>query len=50
MRGNGDPGRPEICGGGVIDIARGVGYVDEEGEGDVAGDEYSAEGLVTLFG
>lgn len=33
-----------------MDIARGVGYVEEEGDGDVAGEEYSAKGLVTLFG
>lgn len=39
VSGKGDPGRLVICGGGVMDIARGVGYDEEGGEGDVAGDE-----------
>ena len=38
VRGRGDPGRLVICGGGVIDMARGVGYEDEEA-GDAAGEE-----------
>jgi hypothetical protein len=50
VSGRGDPGRLLICGGGVIDIARGEWYVEEGGEGDAAGEEYSREGLVTRFG
>jgi len=38
VSGSGEPGRLVICGGGVIDMARGVGYEDEEA-GDAAGDE-----------
>lgn len=38
VRGSGEPGLLVICGGGVMDIARGVWYDDEEA-GDAAGEE-----------
>jgi len=50
VRGSGEPGLFMLfVGGGVADMARGVGYADDDGEGDVPGDEYPKDGLVTRF-
>jgi len=41
VNGTGDPGRVEKYGGGVVDVARGLGWLDAVGE--APGDEYRGE-------